>query len=248
MKQVLLAFMMCVTSSFGALAEDKSVQQSKIGRMPVGRILYLGNSITLHAPAPQIGWTGNWGMAASVEDKDYVHLVTADVAKSAGAKPEIMVRNIADFERGFDSYVTAEALKKELEFRPDVIVLAIGENVAELKTEDDQKKYAAAFAGLLRTLKQSEQTEIFVRTSFWANQVKDDIMRKAAADAGATLVDLAKYSGDRSLEASAERKIEHAGVAAHPGDKGMKVIADAIVTAIKGRAKMKEGQSANPNN
>ena len=247
MKNVLFVFMLCITSPIAVIAEDKPVQQLKIGRMSVGRILYLGNSITLHGPAPQIGWTGNFGMAASAEDKDYVHLLTAEIAKSAGARPEIMVRNIADFERGYESYVAAEALKKELEFRPDLVVVAIGENVAELKTEEDQTKYAAAFAGLLRTLKQSEQTEIFVRTSFWANQVKDDIMRKAASGAGATLVDLAKYSGDPSLAASAERKIEHAGVAAHPGDKGMKAIADAIFAAMKGRAKMKDEQNANRN-
>ena len=35
------------------------------------RVLFVGNSITLHGPRPQIGWTNNWGMAASARDKDY---------------------------------------------------------------------------------------------------------------------------------------------------------------------------------
>ena len=39
------------------------------------RVLFVGNSITLHGPRPQIGWTNNWGMAASARDKDYVHLL-----------------------------------------------------------------------------------------------------------------------------------------------------------------------------
>ena len=34
-----------------------------------GRVLFLGNSITLHGPAPAIGWEGNWGMAASTVRK-----------------------------------------------------------------------------------------------------------------------------------------------------------------------------------
>src|SRR6478736_813612 len=43
------------------------------------RILFLGNSITLHGPSPSIGWTGNWGMAASTESRDYAHVLAARI-------------------------------------------------------------------------------------------------------------------------------------------------------------------------
>jgi hypothetical protein len=67
----------------------------------IRRILFLGNSITLHGPKADIGWTGNWGMAASSEDKDYVHLVTSALARAYRIEPQIMVENIADFERNY---------------------------------------------------------------------------------------------------------------------------------------------------
>ena len=49
-------------------ADDPPPAPSMIGRLPAGKVLFLGNSITLHAPKPDIGWTGNWGMAVSAED------------------------------------------------------------------------------------------------------------------------------------------------------------------------------------
>ena len=39
------------------------------------RVLFVGNSITLHGVSPSIGWHGEWGMAASEKAKDYVHLM-----------------------------------------------------------------------------------------------------------------------------------------------------------------------------
>ena len=46
-------------------AGDNHLARPLIGGLQAERVLFLGNSITLHAPAPNIGWTGNWGMAAT---------------------------------------------------------------------------------------------------------------------------------------------------------------------------------------
>ena len=207
----------------------------KAGGLVAGKVLFLGNSITLHGPKPDIGWTGNWGMAASVEEKDFVHLLTADIGKAAGVVPKTMVRNIAGFERGFESFDAAKSLKEELEFDADIVVLAIGENVAALETDDARAGFAKAFAGLLSALNPKSHAAIIVRSSFWPDAVKDGIMRKASADAGVVFVDISALGADASNAASAERKIEHPGVAGHPGDKGMRAIADAIFAEMKKR-------------
>ena len=57
------------------------------------KVLFVGNSITLHGPKADIDWHGNWGMAATSADKDYVHLVTKALAarQGRGAAPERQV-------------------------------------------------------------------------------------------------------------------------------------------------------------
>ena len=239
MKRLLIAvLMMTMIKSLAWLsASDVPTDKPMIGKLAASKVLFLGNSITLHGPAPSIGWTGDWGMAASVKEKDYVHLLTADIAKATGKSPVIRVRNIADFERGYDTFDIEKQFHDDFEFNADIVVLAIGENVAELGTDEAKANYAKAFARLLSSLHQQGQSTIFVRGCFWKNETKDAIMRKAAADAGATFVDIKELGGDESNAARSERTIEHAGVAGHPGDKGMRAIADAIFLAIQNKSK-----------
>ncbi len=207
-----------------------------VGKQRVGKILFLGNSITLHGPAPKIGWTGNWGMAASTREKDYVHLLLDRIAKAAGGKPAVMVKNIADFERRQNDFNLSEGLKDELAFEADLIVIAIGENASSPKTDEAKAKYGEAFANLLAELKKHGQPTLIVRSCFWADSAKDQIMKRACEDAGGVFVDNGKLGGDESNYARSERKIEHAGVAGHPGDKGMQAIADALWSAIQKHA------------
>ena len=46
------------------------------------RVMFLGNSITLHGVRPEVGWFHEWGMAASCEENDYVHLLMSAVRES----------------------------------------------------------------------------------------------------------------------------------------------------------------------
>lgn len=228
--------MLVLVGSLSAPAEEDSTG-GKIGRQPVAKVLFLGNSITLHGPAPHIGWKGNWGMAASTPEADYVHLLVAEIAKAAGEKPRIMVRNIAAFERQPETFDLAKELKEELAFEADVVIVAIGENAPEPATADARARFAEHYARLLAALEERGRPAIFTRSSFWPSAAKDDIMRKASAAAGATFVDISALGREEANAARSERKIEHAGVAAHPGDKGMRAIADALFAAIQKRSR-----------
>jgi hypothetical protein len=198
----------------------------------IRRVLFLGNSITLHGPKPDIGWTGNWGMAASSEDKDYVHLVTAALARHTGSAPQILVRNIADFERNYATYDVDREMKDFFAFDPDLVILAIGENVPALGTEEAKTRFKTGVMSILRCALARRHPLIVVRSSFWANEAKDEILRQACREAGGIFIDAGPLGRDPADAASSERSFEHAGVAGHPGDKGMKALADAIVAAV----------------
>jgi len=204
------------------------------GSGKAGRILFLGNSITLHGPKADIGWSGNWGMAASSQDKDFVHLLLSRIAAKTQRQPEALIANVADFERQFETYDVSTQLKQQLDFKPDIVVLAIGENVLALSSAESRTKFRSALAALLASFKKAGNPAVFVRSCFWADQTKDGILQEVCKEAGGTFVDISRLGQDASNQARSERHFQHDGVAAHPGDKGMQALAHALWSAISG--------------
>jgi hypothetical protein len=196
------------------------------------KVLFLGNSITKHGPNATIDWSGNWGMAASAEDKDYVHLVTQGLAAKMGGAPEIMVRNIADYERAYADYDIAGKLKDAIDFPADLIIVAIGENVPLPKTPEEQAAFQGSVTKLLTAVKADRHPTLLVRSCFWANAAKDEALKKACAEVGGVFVDISALSKDEHNYARSERAFKNAGVAKHPGDQGMAAIATAILDAV----------------
>ena len=196
------------------------------------KVLFLGNSITKHGPKADIDWSGNWGMAASAESKDYVHLVTKALTEKSGSAPEVMVKNIADFERAYAGYDFAAKQKEAVDFNADLIILAIGENVPGLKTEEEAVAFASSVLKLLRTVSGARKPVILVRSCFWAVPAKDSCLKLACNEVGGIFVDISALGKDEKNFGRSEREFKHAGVANHPGDRGMAAIAGAIVEAL----------------
>lgn len=192
------------------------------------KVVFLGNSITLHGRAPALGWTNLCGMAASEPDKDYVHLVVRGIEKRTGRKADVRVRNLAGFERGFKSYELAHEADL-VAFAPDYLVIAIGENVGNLN-EDERKAFEASLGSLLdRFMKAERPPRTVVRGVFWRNAWKDGILSRVARARNAVFVETADLGDDPAMRASG---FSHAGVAAHPGDAGMAAIAERILLAF----------------
>jgi len=214
-------------------AAESQTALARLGAAGGGKILFLGNSITRHGPKADIGWTNNCGMAATALEKDFVHVLTAAIAKQVGKQPEMRAASLVDFERGYASYDAATKTQPFTDFKADLIILAIGENTPALANATAKTAYKENLVNLLKALKQGSNPVIFVRSCFWANKAKDDCLREAAAATGGVFVDISALGKDEANYARSEQKIKHAGVANHPGDRGMQAIADALFAALK---------------
>ncbi len=121
--------------SFASLSFKNRVliNDSNSKAVKIRKVLILGNSIVKHGPKSEIGWFGNWGMAASVEDSDYVHLLIRDIHCE---DPSVIVRfaSIADFERNFTTFPLSnlDSLRN-----PDMLILKISVNVNDMKADED---------------------------------------------------------------------------------------------------------------
>jgi hypothetical protein len=208
----------------------------KLGELNVSKVLVLGNSVALHGPAPEIGWHGDWGMAASRRESDFAHVLLALLTKATGREPKLLVKNIADFERQQTDYDFAAGLKEALDFRADLVIVAVGANAPPLESSESVVRFRTAFDRLLKELKRDRSPVIFVRGEFWPIQAKELQMREACENAGAVFIPLEDLDKDPLNLGSADRKYEHAGVGGHPGDRGMQLIAEAIWDAIKLRS------------
>ena len=188
-------------------------------------VLILGNSIVLHHPSPEIGWYGDWGMAASVRDSDFVHLLIRDIHQ---ADPTVAVKfmNIADFERSFVSYKLSilDSLRN-----PDMLIMKISENVNDKKALEDDFIYW--YDKLVKYIAPKDQSVKIVVDGFFAKNNVNRLIEEYAIKNNYLFITTTSLSKD--ITNTAKGNFVHEGVAAHPSDKGMRMIEQRIWEHIK---------------
>jgi len=184
------------------------------------RIVIVGNSITRHPPRPEIGWNGDWGMAASARDSDFVHILTRRF-KQEEATAVVKFLNIAEWERNYYRYNDAP-LDTVKQFRPNLLIVRLGENVRG----DSIGPYGFAkyFPRLLSHLA-TDSTRIVVAASFWSGNPATQLLRKMCDDRHIEFISL---EGLDKPENKAIGQFVQEGVAQHPSNRGMRAIAETI--------------------
>lgn len=186
-------------------------------------VLILGNSITYSPKNPGIGWQGEWGMAATKAELDFVHLLTKSF-KEKNLSCTVTAKNIAAFEVNYTTYDFESELKQYKDSKPDLIILRIGENVKQ--ETFDAVVFEKRYVELLNYFRSNNPSvRFFGAGSFWGNAAVDQIMARHSEFI--TLSPLVKDPTN-----AAWGIFDDPGVASHPSDKGMKAIADVIWSAI----------------
>lgn len=190
-------------------------------------VLFVGNSITRHGPNPSIGWDRNWGMAASTPENDYVHRTVDGLDRRYGAV-NWCIAQAAVWERAFtDDSILETHYRSAQDFAADIVFVRIGENTSRdlLRTEDFQ----SAFERMVRFFS-AKAERVIVSDLFWASPAIDEPIRAAIRANGWTPVTLGDLGARDDMKAIG--LFEHSGVAAHPGDEGMRVISERLLAAL----------------
>jgi len=212
----------------------------------VFKILIIGNSLTYHGIAESIGWTHKGGMAATKKENDFAHLVFKKVDSLLVQRQIVMrVANFASFEKNFPKFKFA-SIDSFISFNPDLIIFQLGENVS-LSDVNTPSLFEKKYIELISLFQNKREPIVICTLPFWGSQEKKEIIRRVASITNSQLVDLS-YLTSLNKENYAKNEVGYSGnreswkikeIGIHPGDLGMRNIANLIFTAVESALKSK---------
>ncbi len=202
------------------------------------KLLIMGNSLTRHGPSTkELGWEGNWGMAATALEKDYAHqfhkLLTE---KQGGVAPELITLQLLarDFPPDYKALTPRDSKNHcytpaELkELGADLVVIQSGDNLKDATEEN----FAQPYGKLVRDLQAAGVKTILCCSTYWNKTPHIEMIKRVCAETGAIFVPIYELQAKPENNAKSEGHFSHPGVAAHPGDRGMAAIAAMLLAAL----------------
>lgn len=172
-------------------------------------------------------------MAATSAENDYVHIVTSALDAKSYAY------NFAIWElMGHDRGETLSILDGLMSEWLDLVTIQLSENASDLST------FESDFEELIRYVqKGAPDAQILVIGDFWDKGQKDEMKHKACEETGVEFISLDEIKGLEEYQCGmntivydsdgSPHTVDHVGVADHPGDPGMKWIADMIIQLVR---------------
>lgn len=185
------------------------------------KVLIVGNSILRHAPASFIGWNGDWGMAASTPDKDFLHGYNKLLQLSKKySYVEVNSKNIAVWENDF-TYNLNEFVDITSKTY-DVLIVRLGENVS------NSEEYYSSLSTMVQLFK-TQNTKVIITGIVWENDINENIHKQIAFENDYKYIPFEDFRSN--INNYAWGLYENSSVAAHPSDIGMQNIAKLLFHA-----------------
>lgn len=189
------------------------------------KILFLGNSITRHMPAPEIGWPYDFGMAATRIENDYVHLMLRKLEKKYGTV-DYCICSLSCWEKEYWNLDILNDYQKAVDFDADIVLVRLCENTWGVRDMFEKYPLDYYWDKMINFFK-NDHCKLIVTDDFWSWNTIDGPIHEVCEKNNYLLVKLGDIGADPSNKALG--KFEHEGVAIHPNDKGMKAIAERIL-------------------
>ncbi|MDF2181955.1 SGNH/GDSL hydrolase family protein [Neptuniibacter sp. CAU 1671] len=209
------------------------------------RVLFIGNSITRHGVKENIGWHHVSGMAASEENKDYVHILASKLRNELSPTPVDLYNHTGGSGSVIRRFKTIDQV---LVVRPNLVVIQLGEHE---KPETGLQNIRDAYHGLVRTVTELQTKPIVICVGPWAGLIGNygneeermtrakleysgfkgqvqGIMRDVCERHGSPFVSVA----DLTLEPNYFGFGDTWGVRWHPNDRAHAMYADRIYRAF----------------
>lgn len=202
----------------------------------------LGNSVTCNAyPNPEGIWWSDWGMAATSEDKDYVHIVSSWLSGQMSKKVNVVTADLKPWEIAQNRNSILFQYDALLNDETDLVTIQTGENITDNKS-NLKGDYNALFS-YIRSKAPKAQI-LVIGELLWPSDDIEDAKRAACEQNGLTFVEVGEFLGgyDNNYRSSMgtmvagndgkQYTIQNEIVAAHPNDEGMAKIAQLVIGKI----------------
>jgi hypothetical protein len=203
-------------------AKDQVAATPEAPLTPIAtNIQVIGNSLTRHPPLPSIGWSGDWGMAASSQANDFSHVTATRLGLPVTAT------NFVDLERD-STAATSQIADVVRSITPTTLVIVeLGDNAPPAKLSE----FDPAYGKLLDAIKGKK---LLCLSTWWEVVAKDAIIRRQCESHGGQYV----YIGDIYVTPGNPDRLEKQwasspDIDAHPHDWSMSKIAERVVAAFQ---------------
>ena len=162
-------------------------------------------------------------MAASSKENDYVHILMKKIAERYD-NPAFCICQVAAWERDYKIGTTTHPLfENARNFNADIIIMRFIENCPWKGF--DGEVFKEELTKLLDYFNPNKKAKIILTTGFW-HHPGDKVIEELAKEKGLPIALLGDLGDDEKMKAVG--LFEHEAVANHPGDLGMKAMAEKI--------------------